>query len=85
MIEFQLNMYFEMYKDLPLPNRDEFRKNFKKKHGDFIYLNQLIFDIERYQFKKYGTTLNNYIKDMTKEDRRRANRNERQRLRRRLK
>lgn len=85
MMDFKLNMYFEMYKDLPLPNRDEFRRRFKKKHGNFIYLNQLILDIERYQLKKYGTTLSNYIKDMTKEERKRANRNEKQRLRRRLK
>ena len=50
-------MYFELYKDKPLPNRDEFRKNFKKKHGKFIYLEELIKMIEEHQFKKYGMTL----------------------------
>ena len=35
MLEFKLNVYFEMYKDLPLPNRKEFREKFRKKHGKF--------------------------------------------------
>lgn len=61
-------MYFEMYKDLPLPNRDEFRKNFKKKHGKFQYLEEVIKMIEDYQFEKYGQTLSNYIKTRTKEE-----------------
>lgn len=57
MTDFKLNYYFEMYKDKPLPNRVEFRKNFKKKHGKFQYLEELIIKIEKHQFKKYGMTL----------------------------
>ena len=68
MLEFKLNMYFETYKDLPLPNRDMFRKNFKKKHGKFQYLEELIKMIEDYQFKKYGETLSNYIRERSKEE-----------------
>ena len=68
MLEFKLNMYFEMYKDLPLPNRDEFRKNFKKKHGKFQYLEELIKMIEDYQFEKYGQTLNSFIKVRSREE-----------------
>ena len=73
MLEFKLNMYFEEYKDRSLPNRDEFRKNFKKKHGKFQYLNELIRMIETYQIKTYGQTLprDNYIGFKTKRERER--------------
>ncbi len=57
MLEFKLNMYFEEYKDKPLPTREEFRKHFKDKHGEFQLVNELILKIEKYQFKKYGQTL----------------------------
>lgn len=66
MNEFKLNMFFIMYKDKALPNRDEFRKNFKKKYGQYQYLEELIRMIEQYQFKKYGQTLNNFIKKEVK-------------------
>lgn len=68
MNEFKLNMFFIMYKDKPLPNRDEFRRNFKKKYGQYQYLEELIRMIEQYQFKKYGQTLNNFIKKRSKEE-----------------
>lgn len=29
-LDFKLKLYFNMYKDIPLPNSEEFRKNFKK-------------------------------------------------------
>lgn len=68
--EFQLNYYFNMYKDLPIRSRNEFRMSFRKKHGKFQYLEELIVMIERYQFKKYGETLSkNYIDHKTKEQR----------------
>ena len=50
-----------LYKEHPLPNRDEFRKNFKKKYGKYDKLEQLIISIENYQFKKYGQTLNSHF------------------------
>lgn len=70
-LEFQLNMYFTEYKDKPLPNRDEFRKNFKKKHGKFQYLEELIKMIEEHQMKKYGETLSNFIKERSRAEARR--------------
>ena len=45
--EFKLEFYFNLYKDKPLKNRDEFRKNFKKAHGNFLYLPELIVRIEK--------------------------------------
>lgn len=68
MIDFKLRMYFEMYKDLPLPNREKFRYNFKKKHGKYQYLEELIKKIEKHQIKKYGTTLSNFIRVKTREE-----------------
>ena len=59
--EFKLEFYFNLYKDKPLKNRDEFRKNFKKAHGNFLYLPELIVRIENYQIKKYGETLDNFV------------------------
>ena len=55
--EFKLNFYFSKYKDKSLQNRDEFRRRFKKEHGSFQHLEELIFMIEKYQIKKYGRTL----------------------------
>ena len=46
--EFKLEFYFNLYKDKPLKSRDEFRKNFKKAHGNFLYLPELIVRIENY-------------------------------------
>ena len=45
MEEFKLNFYFNLYKDKCLPNRDTFRKNFKKEHGSFKYLEELIIEM----------------------------------------
>lgn len=61
-LEFKLNFYFEKYKDSSLNSNDEFRKKFIKEHGNFPYLNELILMINRYQVKKYGSNLNNYVK-----------------------
>lgn len=57
MLDFKLKMFFVMYRDVPLPTRREFRDSFKKKHGEFQYLEELIIMIEKFQIKKYGTTL----------------------------
>lgn len=56
-IDFKLNYYYHKYKDKPLPNSDEFRKNFKRVEGNFLYLNELIVMIINYQVKIYGRTL----------------------------
>ena len=55
--DFKLKFYFNIYKDKPLSSRAEFRIRFKKLHGEFKRLEELIKDIENYQTKKYGTTL----------------------------
>ena len=85
-LEFQLNLYFEEYKNIPLGSRDNFRKTFRKRYGNFQYLEELIRMIERYQFKKYGTTLgrNDYTSLRTKEESRKLSQKSRQRERRRL-
>lgn len=71
MNEFKLNFYFNLYKDKALPNRDEFRKNFKKNYGNFQYTEELIKMIEEYQMKKYGETLHDgsLIEHRTSEER----------------
>lgn len=56
-IDFKLNYYYHKYKDTPLPNSDEFRKRFKRDHGKFLYLNELILMIINYQVKTYGQTI----------------------------
>lgn len=66
-LDFKLNLYFNMYKDTPLPNGDEFRKNFRKKHGDFPYLNELIIRLINYQVRKYGCSLPDSHKIVRKE------------------
>lgn len=58
-LDFKLQFYFNLYKDKGMPNRAEFRNNFKKSHGEFAYVEELIIMIERYQIKKYGCTLTN--------------------------
>lgn len=57
MLDFKLQTYFSMYKDTPLENRGTFRLKFKKKHGEFKYVNELIVMIEKYQIDKYGELL----------------------------
>lgn len=57
MWEFKLNYYFEKYKDVSIVRRNDFRQRFKKENGEFKYLEELIIMIERYQIKKYGTSL----------------------------
>lgn len=71
MDEFKLEFYFNKYKDSSLPNRDTFRCKFKKEHGNFLYLEELILKIEEYQLKKYGCTLPNdtFIKNKNKQER----------------
>jgi hypothetical protein len=86
MNEFKLEFYFNKYKNHALPNRDAFRCNFKKEHGNFEYLEELILRIEDYQFKKYGCTLPNdtFIKAKSTEEcnkeKRRVSQSRRRRL-----
>ena len=77
MNEFKLNFYFNLYKDKALPNRDEFRKNFKKNYGNFQYIEELIRMVEKYQMKKYGETLHDgkLIEHRTSEERDRISKN----------
>ena len=86
MLEFKLNMYFEEFKEMPLGSRDNFRKKFKKKYGNFQYLEELIVMIERYQFKKYGTTLerSDYTSIRTMEEAKKISQRSRNRERKRL-
>ena len=60
-LDFQLELYFKMYKDSPMINRNKFRYKFIKKHGKFQYLPELIFMIERYQIKKYGNLIDDFV------------------------
>ena len=55
--EFQINYYFNMYKDEPISNAKSFKTKFIKKHGNFQYLNEVVLRINRYQVKKYGNGL----------------------------
>lgn len=84
MNEFKLQFYFNLYKDKPLQNRNDFRKKFKKECGEFQYLEELILMIEKYQLKKYGETLNDFVKLRSKEEARyfhnKANAREKRRL-----
>lgn len=57
MEDFKLQFYFNLYKDKSMINRSLFRTKFIKRHGDFKYLEELIRNIEDYQFNKYGETL----------------------------
>jgi len=50
--EFQINYYFNLYKDEPLQNAKQFKARFIKKHGNFKYLNEVVLRINRYQVKK---------------------------------
>ena len=57
MNDFKLNYYYHEFKDKPLPTREEFRNEFKKKYGKFEFIEQLIKKIENHQMRKYGRTL----------------------------
>ena len=61
MNDFKFNYYLNLYKDKTMINRDEFRKNFRKKHGKYEYIEELIVAIEKHQFNKYGQTLNSHF------------------------
>ena len=60
-LNFKLNYYFEKYKDKSINSNEDFRLKFIKENGKFEYLNELILMINRYQVKKYGCNLNNYV------------------------
>ena len=66
-LDFKLKLYFNIYKDTPLPSSDEFRQRFIKDQGKFPYLNELIVQIINYQVKKYGCTLTNPNKIIRKD------------------
>lgn len=86
MWEFKLNYYFEKYKDVSIVRRNDFRQRFKKENGDFKYLEELILMIERYQIKKYGTSLDraDFIESRSKEERAKFNSKYQRWLKRRL-
>lgn len=55
--KFLFKLYFEMYKDFPATSTEEFRRYFRKKHGDYKYLNELVRDLQNYQIKKHGQAI----------------------------
>ena len=55
--KFKINYYFLMYKDRPVIGRERFKGTFKRKHGEFKYIDEVLHKIERYQIKKYGNLL----------------------------
>lgn len=59
--DFKLNLYFEMYKNSPIINRNQFRYRFYKKNGKFECLNELIFMIEEYQREKFGNLITHRV------------------------
>lgn len=75
MLEFKLNYYFEKYKDTSIVSRDNFRQRFKKENGKFNYLEELIVMIEKYQIKKYGTSIDrsDFVYSRNKAERDKAN------------
>lgn len=75
--EFQINYYYNMYKDEPLRNTKSFKAKFIKKHGDFKYLNEVILRINQYQVKKYGNGLIQFSDFMTDEQLERQRKNAR--------
>lgn len=54
MLEFKLQMYFEMYKESVVLSKTRFVGEFTKVHGDFPLVNELFIMIQKYQYKKYG-------------------------------
>ena len=77
--EFQINYYFNLYKDEPLSNSKDFKIRFIKKHGNFKYLNEVILRINRYQVKKYGNGLIRFTDYKTPEQLEKQTLNARQR------
>ena len=75
--EFQINYYFNLYKDMPIKNTKEFKGKFEKKHGKFQYLNEVILKINKYQIKKYGNSLLDLPEKKTREQYIRINLNAR--------
>ena len=57
MLEFKLQMYYQIYKDKPIISVTKFKANFIKKEGNFELLNELVNMIQKYQYKKYGNLL----------------------------
>lgn len=84
MNEFKLQFYFNLYKEKPFCSRDEFRLNFQKEHGKFVYLPELIRMIEDYQMKKYGETITNHFSLRTRKEARILNTRAKNRKNRRL-
>lgn len=59
MEEFKLQFYYNLYKEFPVVNRDNFRKLFEYRHGRFKYFNELVLMIEKHQHKMFGESLYN--------------------------
>ena len=68
MLNFKLNYYFEILKDKPFKNCKHFKNKFKKKYGDFKYLNELLVMVNNYQAEKYGGSLGTSYYRATKEE-----------------
>lgn len=84
-LEFKLNYYFEKYKDRSLISSMDFKRRFIKENGNFELLNELVIMINRYQVKKYGYNLNNYVREFkSREDIIKEKRNSTARIERRL-
>ena len=84
-LEFKLNYYFEKYKDRSLISSMYFKSRFIKENGNFELLNELVIMINRYQVKKYGYNLNNYVREFkSREDIIKEKRNSTARIERRL-
>lgn len=84
-LDFKLNYYFEKYKETSISSNEDFKKNFIKENGNFAYLNELVIMINRYQVKKYGTNLCNYVNNYRDaKDKRRENEKARLRNKRRF-
>ncbi len=58
--DFKLNLFFEMYKDGAVISSGDFVQKFRKKHGKFECMRELIFMIEEYQREKYGNLIDYY-------------------------
>lgn len=83
-INFKLNYYFEKYKDMPFLNRKAFRAAFRRKYGKFEGLEELIIKIEKYQIKKFGSSIYDCFEKKTREERKYEQDKSTQRLRSRL-
>ena len=55
--KFLFNLYFEMYKEYPTSAREEFRKMFTQRHGEYKYINELMLALQNYQVAKFKQTL----------------------------